>query len=94
MKSAAALALLLLAGCVSDRVVLDAKWNAHRPPDHVDYHDGWVLGFVGRPTVDLARACLDRRPQAFERRRTLEDGLIMLYTLGVYAPVTSKVWCD
>lgn len=90
-----ALALALaLTGCVSDRVVLDPKWNAHRPPDHVDYHDTWALGLVGKPTVDLARACLDRKPQAFERRKSVEDGLITLFTVGVYAPETSRVWCD
>lgn len=84
----------LLSGCVSSKVILDRKtYDPHRRPDYVDYFDYYFLGFKGDRHVNLRTVCQDQRPLAVETVRTVEDGVITFYTLGIYSPLTVRVWC-
>lgn len=88
------LPLFFNSACVSTRVVLQPQgFEPYRRPDYVDYFDYYFLGFAGRNDVDLQTACMDQRPLAVEQVRGVEDGLITAMTLGIYAPLTVKVWC-
>ena len=90
-------AVALQIGCVSTRVDLNApdfRAAPARPPDYVDYFDYYAFGLVGRNEVDLGHVCSEETPRAVEQVRTVEDGLITLLTLGIYAPVTVRAWCE
>lgn len=94
MKIAVALAFTLLCSCVSSRVVFaPERWEKAKAPDYEDHFDYYALGFFGRAQVDLRTVCMEQKPLAVEHVRTVEDGLITFYTLGIYAPLTVRVWC-
>lgn len=85
---------LLAAGCVSSRVVLQGgSQTESRRPDYVDYFDYYFWGLGGSPSVDLQKVCMEQKPLIAEQARTLEDGVISLFTLGIYSSMTVRVWC-
>jgi hypothetical protein len=94
MKSlAVALAFLTLTGCMSTKMALDPKWNPSLRPAYVDYADYWVFGLFGHGEFNLQKICVDQNPYGFQQYRSAEDGLIALFTAGIYAPATLRVWC-
>lgn len=82
-----------LSGCMSTRVVYEARWQAHSRATYEDYFDYYLFGLVGHPTLDVQKVCMDQKPYAVHRLRTSEDSLIGLFTLGIYTPATVRVWC-
>jgi hypothetical protein len=52
---------------------------------------GWL------PMVDdvvIERVCLGKGADQISTRYTLGNGLWHLFTLGIYAPKTVRVWCE
>ena len=92
---AATIVLLLTVSvaCVSSRVQLDPKWDRSVKPVYVDYFDHYFFGFVGNPSVNLQKACMDQKPYGVQAVKTPEDGVITFSTLGIYSPTTVRVWC-
>ncbi len=90
-----ALPLLLLtaASCMSTRVQLHPKFDFHIKPIYIDYADYYFLGLMGKPVLNLQKICMDQKPYGFQRAKSPEDGIITLFTLGIYSPTTVKVWC-
>ncbi len=86
-------AALALCGCMTTKIVFNDKWNPDSSPSYVDYFDYYWLGFRGDPSVSVQKACVDQKPYGLIRTRTIEDGLITAITLGIYVPVTIKIWC-
>ena len=93
MKWLAASLCLILSGCISAKVSLDPRWNAKEKPAYEDYVDYYVFGFVGNPALDLQKICVDQKPYGLQRVKTWEDGLITVFTVGIYSPATVRVWC-
>lgn len=85
--------LLSLSGCMTTKVVFSDKWNPRSKPAYVDYFDSYWLGFSGQPEVALQKVCMDQRPHALIRQKTAEDAVLTVFTLGIYAPTTVKIWC-
>ena len=85
--------LALSSGCMSTQIQYDEKWNKRVAPVYVDYFDYYFLGLVGQPTLSLQKICMDQKPYGVRRRKTAEDGLITLVTVGIYSPATVEVWC-
>jgi len=84
---------LLLTGCMSTTVIFNSKWDSRIKPSYVDYFDNYFLGFSGTANVNLAQVCMDQKPYAVRRLKTIEDGILTLITIGIYSPSTIKVWC-
>ncbi|HMN66934.1 MAG TPA: hypothetical protein PKC28_00185 [Bdellovibrionales bacterium] len=82
---------LSLAGCMSARVVLSDKYDRTRKPVYVDHFD-W-LGLDGDGSVTLSKVCVDQKPHAVQKVKSAEDIALSMLTLGVYSPVSVKVWC-
>jgi hypothetical protein len=93
MRSLTVLFFALLAGCQSTRIAMSEKWDHRNQPSYVDYFDYYWWGFSGDNSVSMQKACVDQRPLGFERVQTVEDIMITAVTLGLYTPVTVKIWC-
>jgi hypothetical protein len=93
MKVAFAVLALSLSGCMITKMSLSPKWDPASKPSYVDYADYYWWGLKGRREFNLQRICVDQKPYGFERRRSAEDGIIALFTAGIYAPATIRVWC-
>jgi len=92
--AAAALLSTLLGGCMMyTKVELDPKWDRHVKYSVEDYYDYYLFGFVGDPTLNLQKMCVDQRPYGFVRVQSTEDVLLELMTIGIYSPRTVRVWC-
>ena len=88
------LALSGACGCMSTKVGLSPKWDPAAKPAYEDYLDAYVLGFVGEPpTLNLQQVCVDQKPLGVQRVISAEDAAIRVFTLGIYAPSTVRVWC-
>ncbi len=85
--------LLTLSGCMTTRVVFSDKFDPRAKPAYVDYFDYYWLGFRGEREVALQKVCMDQRPHAIVRTKTAEDVLLTYITVGIYSPVTVKIWC-
>lgn len=85
--------LLAQSACVSTYVVFDSKWDKNTKPSYVDYFDSYLGGFIGHPSVQLAKVCLDQKPLAVRRYKSWEDGILTLVTATIYSPSTVAVWC-
>lgn len=89
----ASLLLLLSAGCTTTQLRLHSEWDKFSKPSYEDYFDYYLMAFVGREQVVLQKVCMDQKPYGVEVSRSAEDILIGVYTLGIYTPLTVKVWC-
>ena len=89
----AALAILLLTGCMSTRVIFDPKWDSRMRATYEDYFDYYFFGLSGHPEVNLQKVCMDQKVYAFKRFKSPEDAIITWVTLGIYSPATVRVWC-
>lgn len=78
---------------MSTHIILSEKWVRTMKPSYVDYVDSYWWGFSGNPDISIQKACVDQKPLAVQRIKTAEDGLISLFTLGIYTPTTVKIWC-
>lgn len=87
------LGVMFSLGCTTTEVVLNPRWNSYAKPVYTDYFDYYWLGFVGTNSVDLQRVCMDEKPYAIQKVRTFEDIFLASITLGIYTPLTVKVWC-
>ncbi len=83
----------VLAGCMSTTIVYDPAWNRASTPSYVDHFDSYLVGFVGRNTVNINKVCIDQKPLALRRLRSFEDAFLTGLTVGIYTPTTIKVWC-
>lgn len=86
-------AVLLLSSCMSTRVQFSPKWERSSKPVYIDYVDSYVFGFIGQPSLNLQKICMDQKPYALHSVKTAEDGIITFFTLGIYSPTTVRVWC-
>lgn len=80
-------------GCMSARMVLDERWNPDQKPAYTDFFDHYLWGLSGTSKVNLQQVCMDQKPYAFERIQSGQDLFLSAITLGIYWPVTIKVWC-
>lgn len=80
-------------GCSSTRLVYSEKFDRTQKPVYEDYMDYYFLGFVGHPSVNVQKVCMDQKPLALQRIFTFDDALISLVTIGIYTPWTVRVWC-
>lgn len=85
--------VLGLCGCMTSRMVFDNSQKLPREPSYEDFFDYYALGFIGRNKVDVAQVCMDQKPLLIEKRQSFEDVLIGVMTLGIYTPLTVRVWC-
>lgn len=84
---------LFLTGCMSTTIVYDSNWDRNAKPAYVDYFDSYLGGFAKKNTINIAKVCMDQKPLALRRIKTLEDGFLTLITAGIYSPTTVKIWC-
>jgi hypothetical protein len=78
---------------MSNRVVFDPSWPGGGKPAYEDYFDQYLLGLVGKPTLNLQKVCMDQKPRAFQYFKSAEDVALTALTVGIYSPVTVRVWC-
>ncbi len=81
------------AGCMSSKISFEENFRLYGKPSFEDYFDYYALGFIGQNEIDVQKVCLDQKPRGVQKFHSFEDGLIGFFTLGIYTPITVRVWC-
>ena len=93
MKLLLTVGALFLTGCMSTKIIFSERFDASVKPAYTDFFDYYFYGLSGHPTLNLQKICMDQKPYALQRVRSPEDQVITFFTLGIYTPMTVKVWC-
>jgi hypothetical protein len=88
---------ITLMACQTQRVVFtDGSSSTPAPlgePVYVDHFDFYFLGLVGNNRVILQDVCMDQTIRQAQVLRDPTDLAFSVFSLGVYHPVTVRVWC-
>jgi len=97
-RLASACLILLIAGILTScsTVTLRPEGTAKlgSEPTWSQSNNYFLWGLIGDHRVDTERVCGERGVRQMQAQDTFVDGLLALITLGIYAPRTSKVWCN
>ena len=85
---------LMSSGCLSvtvrpeggKKVETDANWQERQ--------DFFLFGLVGESHIDVQGVCEGREVEQMQTQKTFVDGLFGLFSGGIYAPHTAKLWCE
>lgn len=84
----------LLISCQTVTVI--PKNNAYKISSSPTYQRSlpfFIGGLVGEKHVDAKIVCANRPVAQFQTENTFLDQLLLIVTLGIYAPRTVKIWC-
>jgi hypothetical protein len=62
-------------------------------PNYQESKPFYLFGTIGENRVNVTEVCGDKGPVQMQSQQTFLDGLATVFTLGIYAPHTVKVWC-
>ena len=86
-----------LGGCQTQRIAFSDPYrpqtNSLGAPVYEDHLDYYFLGLVGDNRIVLQDVCMDQALREALIQRDPTDFVFSLLTLGIYFPVTIKVWC-
>lgn len=86
--------LALLTACAQTQILTSGQEAVLKtPPTLEDQIDFYLFGFLEATQVNLQKVCGDQAVLQIESLYTFEDGLISIFTFGIYSPKTYRVWC-
>lgn len=89
------LAFIFQAGCVSARWTAEGESIKGLQPVYEDYFDRYFFGLAGpNQEVPIAEVCLDQKPIGYKKYFSFTDGFFSVISLGIYTPITMRVWCS
>ncbi len=68
-----------------------AKVDAN--PSYTGRRNYYGLGLIGEHRVNVKEICASQKVLQMQSLRSFTDASYALLTLGIYTPVTVKVWC-
>jgi len=86
--------VLLTAGCATVTVRPSGGEKAKTEASWQERQNLFVFGLVGESNVDGRAVCAGRDVAQIQTQQTFVDGLFGLFSGGIYAPHTAKIWCD
>ena len=83
----------VLSACSSVTIKPEFGLLLHSEPDFEKSMDFFVFGVIGENRIDVSEICGVKQPVQMKTEQTFRDGVLMIISVGVYAPHTAKVWC-
>jgi hypothetical protein len=62
-------------------------------PNYEESKPYFMWGLVGEHDINVKQVCGEKDVEQMQSRTTFVDGLLTLFTLGIYSPKTAMVWC-
>lgn len=84
----------LAAGCSTMTIHPKASYKRITEPTYQLTVPFYFWGLSGAHRLDVNAICGDKKPVQMQTQATVENMLLTLVTLGIYAPHTAKVWCE
>tara|TARA_B100001250_G_C19604038_1_gene701925 strand:- start:487 stop:774 length:288 start_codon:yes stop_codon:yes gene_type:complete len=85
---------LLFAGCTTVTLAPKGESKISVTPDHETRQHFFIGGLFGNAVVEAGELCKNQGVRQLQTQEKVEDRLLTIITLGIYAPRTSKVWCN
>lgn len=85
---------LAVSACSTVTINPDGRAKLVSEPSYQDSKSFFFWGLVGEHHVDVQRICNGKEPVQMQSQQTFVDGLLTGITLGIYAPHSTKVWCN
>lgn len=87
------LVMLTMCGCSSVNVRTDEHHEETRPPTYQKSYNYWWWGLRGRHSINVREVCQGRPVIQVQAVDTVSNIFAGLFTLGIYAPRTARIWC-
>lgn len=85
--------LITLSGCSSVTITPGGKNQLANEPSYEESKPFYFWGLAGEHHIDVLKICSNNEPLQMQSQQTFVDGLLGVFTLGIYSPHTAKVWC-
>ena len=92
-KLLALLSVLFLYSCTSVTMQPSSGYKIANEPNYQESKHYFFWGLVGEKNINVNEICSNSSMAQMQSQVTFVDGLLTAITLGIYAPVSSKVWC-
>ncbi|RUO23910.1 Bor family protein [Aliidiomarina minuta] len=86
-------AALALTACSSVTIQPEQGAKIVSEPDYQQSKPFFLWGLAGEHRIDVAEVCGGNEPRQMQSLHTPVDGVLNIVTLGIYAPLTARVWC-
>ncbi|MGR6872854.1 Bor family protein [Pseudomonas sp. HK3] len=87
------LVVISLSACSSVTMRTDDKPKSHAAPTFQKTYTYWWWYSVGEHDVNVREICKGKPVEQIQTITTATDFLAHIFTLGIYAPRTARVWC-
>ena len=88
------LLVLMLGACSTVTVRTDQQHEAQRDPDYHQRFTFWWWGLKGEYSINVREVCIGKPVEQMQTVHDLVDVFGTVFTLGIYAPRTARVWCQ
>ena len=85
--------LMLLDACASATIRPEGGEKIGGAPTYEDSKSYFWWGLSGSHEIDVVEVCKGKEVEQVQSQFTFLDGVKTVFTLGIYAPKTAKVWC-
>jgi len=93
MKFILIILTLLICACSSVTVRTDSETESSNSPSFQQSYSYWWWGLRGEHSVNVREVCNGQPVEQMQSTYTITDALVGLFTLGIYAPRSARVWC-
>ena len=84
---------ITLSACSSVTIKTDKGSELRVAPSFQQSYTYWWWGLRGEHTINAREICIGRPVEQMQSTYTITDTLAGLFTLGIYAPRSARVWC-
>ena len=88
-----ALVVVSLSACSTITINPEGHSILVNKPTYKESKPFYFLGLAGEHHIDVLKICGNQEPIQMQAQKTFFDSVATLFTLGIYAPYTAKVWC-
>ena len=88
------LLLIYLSGCSSVTLRQDQAVRNETSATFQKTYPYWWWGLSGEHDINVREICQGKAVDQMQAIHTFTDSLAIIFTLGIYAPRTARVWCE
>jgi hypothetical protein len=86
--------ILLSVGCTTVTLSPNGESKISATPDYEKSQHFFIGGLFGNAVVEAGEICGSEGVRQLQTQEKVEDRLLTIITMGIYAPRTAKVWCN
>ena len=85
--------VLATCSCSSVNIRTDGQLEDYGKPTFEQRYKYWWWGLKGFHSINVREICVNNNVLQMQSVYSFSDAMYGLFTLGIYAPRTARVWC-